>query len=398
MKLIESTASTPEGAHAATPAPPVATLAARMRTAHFPVSAETLHEWLSTLLRVCDAVEFAHSRLVVHRDLKPANIMVGPHGEVYVMDWGLARRLGGSTEATILPEASSDVAADDGTVTRTGEILGTPGFMAPEQARGETIGPCADVFSLGAILREMIHGDRIVNPASVHALSRRRNNRAPKIAPELLAICDTATAYHARDRFQSVNDLREDLRRFIDGRVVRVYARGPWQELRKWVQRNRLTSLSVGSAVLVVVTAAWLWIAATARADGVESTLNDVTSAFEELRIWAETEHEAGRNPTVPQLKDHFEMLVESKSGWRWWVCIYGDGLRVYNRMRVTRLDYEVSNYFRGMADKPDADAFWLDESGERKHVLYDLQNANDMIRNHNGIIRIVCCANPSRR
>ena len=97
----------------------------------------------------------AHSRRVVHRDLKPANIMLGDFGEVYVLDWGVARVLDDSEGE---PVSSSDiVSVDEG--TRTGQLLGTPGYMAPEQMRSVPVGPAADVYALGAILFEILSGE-----------------------------------------------------------------------------------------------------------------------------------------------------------------------------------------------------------------------------------------------
>ena len=116
--------------------------------------------------RVCEAVAFAHAQGVLHRDLKPANVMVGPFGEVLVLDWGLAKLVGelpaGATPAA--PAATAEDAAaltalaDAPTRTRRGTVLGTPGFMAPEQARGEVdaLDQRADVYALGAMLRFLI--------------------------------------------------------------------------------------------------------------------------------------------------------------------------------------------------------------------------------------------------
>jgi serine/threonine-protein kinase len=137
------------------------------------VSGKTLHEALAEetmtrqqLLRIvidaCLAVELAHTRGVVHRDLKPANIMMGDFGEVYVLDWGAARVLGDG-------RAVNDIATlDDG--TQTGPLLGTPGYMAPEQVRGEPIAGPADVYALGAILFEVLAG-RSLHPSGTAALA-----------------------------------------------------------------------------------------------------------------------------------------------------------------------------------------------------------------------------------
>jgi serine/threonine-protein kinase len=134
---------------------------------------------LRAFVDVCLAVEFAHARGVVHRDLKPANIMLGDYGEVYVLDWGVARVLGepvsgdpGAAPAIPAGFASSDArdasapsdSLDEGS-TKTGTLLGTPGYIAPEQLKGEPAAPPADVYALGSILFELLAGEPL-HPSS----------------------------------------------------------------------------------------------------------------------------------------------------------------------------------------------------------------------------------------
>jgi serine/threonine protein kinase len=147
-------------------------------------------ERLRTFQKICEAVSFAHAHGILHRDLKPQNIMVGPFGEVLVMDWGVAKLLGGETRAERdkpgkIPRQEHETSDPDivQADTAAGMILGTPGYMAPEQAHGDVavVGPRADVYSLGAVLRFLLRG----------------SGRTPKA---LAAIAGKATAEDAVER------------------------------------------------------------------------------------------------------------------------------------------------------------------------------------------------------
>ena len=152
---------------------------------------------LQAFLQVCLAVGFAHSRGGVHRDLKPSNVMVGAFGEVQVMDWGLAKVLSGqelpndprSAEALTVPSVAMDPnqttdhrpspeSTDD--LTEAGTVLGTPSYMAPEQARGEQTDARADVFALGGILCAILTGQPPFRGKSTAEVIQRAG---PRISP-----------------------------------------------------------------------------------------------------------------------------------------------------------------------------------------------------------------------
>jgi eukaryotic-like serine/threonine-protein kinase len=170
---------------------------------------------------VCLAVEFAHSRGVVHRDLKPANIMVGDFGEVYVLDWGLARLTREHGDGGAIGE---DVSSQGGE-TLDGALLGTPGYMAPEQIKGAaSVGPAADVYALGAILFEILTGAAL-HPKGPGALTstlvgieRGPAQRCPErnVPPELDELCTSALATRAPER-PSAADLADRLQGYLDG-------------------------------------------------------------------------------------------------------------------------------------------------------------------------------------
>lgn len=181
---------------------------------------------LGAFASVCLAVDFAHARGVVHRDLKPGNIMLGHFGEVYILDWGVAKIMN-ADEA--IPESDRIEASAPTSMVTTGAgaVLGTPGYMAPEQATRDPIDARADVYALGAILfeiltREPLHGRgdlTSVLASTVAGRVRLPSHAAPgvDIAPELDAICRRATARDPEDRFESARALNDALQRYLDG-------------------------------------------------------------------------------------------------------------------------------------------------------------------------------------
>jgi hypothetical protein len=177
-----------------------------------------LQPLLRAFVDVCLAVQYAHERRVVHRDLKPANIMLGDYGEVYVLDWGVARVI---DERPREPREPGHIdTLDEG--TGTGDLLGTPGYMAPEQVRGERVDAAADVYALGAVLFEILTGEPLHprDAAIPSTLSPPASpaSRCPErqIAPELDAACHAAIAFEPAER-PTARELGERVQRYLDG-------------------------------------------------------------------------------------------------------------------------------------------------------------------------------------
>jgi serine/threonine protein kinase len=184
------------------------------------VSASTsLAERLRLFLKICDAMSFAHAHGVLHRDLKPQNIMLGSFGEVLVMDWGIAKELGASE--TIRGERTNGDSVQPG-LTAHGTVVGTPGYMAPEQARGDVshMDERSDVYALGAILSFLFTGQ------APGPLPPRRQDRS--IPRPLEAICLKALAPEPESRYANVAELAGDIGDFLGGRRVRAYPEGPF--------------------------------------------------------------------------------------------------------------------------------------------------------------------------
>jgi serine/threonine-protein kinase len=182
----------------------------------------TRHQLLTAFGRVCLAIEFAHARGVLHRDLKPANVMLGDFGEVYVLDWGVAKLAGEAHEAVAAANVGAAFAQ-----TLLGAIMGTPGYLAPERLTPDAaVDSRCDVYSLGAILFETLALQplHVASGMSLDASTRagtdaRPSSRAParNIPPELDAICVKATALAPADRYASCRELQEALERFLEG-------------------------------------------------------------------------------------------------------------------------------------------------------------------------------------
>jgi eukaryotic-like serine/threonine-protein kinase len=197
-------------------------------------------------------VSFAHARGVVHRDLKPANIMVGSFGEVLVLDWGIARLTGGpgltpGEDGGADGGEPGDPATGEGELaeaaesrdpaTGPGTVLGTPGFMAPEQSGGGfgLVGPATDVFALGIILRGLVQAagppDRSLRP--------------------LASIWTKATQAHPDQRYPSAAELGDEVARFLDGQPVQAHRESAAERLGRWYRRYQtpivliLTYLSI---------------------------------------------------------------------------------------------------------------------------------------------------------
>ncbi|MFO0982377.1 MAG: bifunctional serine/threonine-protein kinase/formylglycine-generating enzyme family protein [Planctomycetota bacterium] len=236
---------------------------------------------LHVMQRVCETMAYAHSKNVIHRDLKPANIMVGRFGETYVMDWGLARVVGyddhhdlrlrdvALASQTAIHTERDDLrdTADSPLMTMDGDIVGTPSYMAPEQAAGRVheVGPRADVYSVGAMLYHLLTGQLPYWPPgtrmSPHTVLGLVVQGPPKpihaldaeVPVELVAICERAMAREPADRYADMGEMAEDLRAFLEHRVVRAYETGAFAELRKWVVRNKSVALATAAAILLAL-------------------------------------------------------------------------------------------------------------------------------------------------
>ena len=187
----------------------------------------SMRKLLSAFSQLCLAAHFAHERGVVHRDIKPANIMLGAYGEVYLLDWGVAKILGTEIEKDDARTSDPAIEQLSAVLTARGAVVGTISTMSPEQAVGGLVDARSDVYSLGAVLFEILTLEPLhpkgtveqVLGAILAGVDARVEVRAPDadVPPELAELCVAATRLHPADRIASAEQLHEALERYLDG-------------------------------------------------------------------------------------------------------------------------------------------------------------------------------------
>jgi len=196
----------------------------------------SLRQRLQLLLRIAEPLAFAHSRGIIHRDLKPGNIMVGAFGEVLIMDWGLAKVMGHASEDRFPSQHQPDHSSIEklsSPTTAHGTVLGTPGYMAPEQERGDVklIDQRTDVFGLGSILQYIIGNESASRP--------------------LLGICHKAMAVEMSARYPSVAELAGDVGKYLDDMPVSAYRENIIERTARLISRNRVAVVLVLAYLLM---------------------------------------------------------------------------------------------------------------------------------------------------
>jgi tetratricopeptide (TPR) repeat protein len=209
---------------------------------------------LPSLLAVADAMAYAHARRVIHRDLKPSNVIVGEFGETVVIDWGLAKRVGDSEPALALalPAGAEQTVA--------GAVLGTPGYMAPEQAVGREVDERTDVFAIGTIIAHVLSGR-----APLPDQSPPRLDTTEGMPPDLAAIVERATAADPARRYPSARELADDLRRFQTGQLVGAHRYSLRQLVWRWLRRHRAAFAVAAAATIVLAIVGTIFVVSIVR-------------------------------------------------------------------------------------------------------------------------------------
>jgi eukaryotic-like serine/threonine-protein kinase len=227
-----------------------------------------LQRILRAFVEVCLAIELAHVRGIVHRDLKPDNILLGDFGEVYILDWGVAKIVGEDDGGEF-----ADLHSGDQHATRAGAAIGTPGYMAPEQAHGlPDVDGRADIYALGCVLFEILAGEPLhprPGDTAPHTGERdprpSQRTRGRDTPPELDALCAAATAPERAERIATARELGDRVQRFLDGdrdlarrrdlardhlaRAQAAFAGGDAEDLRRTAMREAAAALALDPAL-----------------------------------------------------------------------------------------------------------------------------------------------------
>lgn len=223
---------------------------------------------LNSFIDICNAIAYAAARGIVHRDLKPQNVMIGDFGEVIVLDWGLAKLIESREDDSSRKELRLGELAD-ATETAAGQVVGSPAYMAPEQAaaQNDQVDARTDVYGLGAMLFTILagqpphRGTKTGNTAqdTIDLLNRISTGRTPllreidpAIPRPLEAICARAMHKGARHRYQDARDLAEDVQRYLADEPVSVMKDTRLQKTGRWLRRHRAWTQSIATAVILI--------------------------------------------------------------------------------------------------------------------------------------------------
>ena len=213
---------------------------------------------LGTITAIAEAMAYAHTQGVIHRDLKPGNVVIGAFGEVAVIDWGLGKLV---SEPPELPGTGT---ANDA-LTQHDAVVGTPAYMAPEQASGDPVDRRADVYAIGAMLYHVLAGSMPYHGNTDEILAMLRSappppieTREPQVPRDLAAIVAKAMAYSAADRYASASELADDLRRYQTGRLVAAHHYSRLTRAWRWLRRHQ-GRVAVATGALALAAAGTVW-------------------------------------------------------------------------------------------------------------------------------------------
>jgi len=312
-----------------------------LRLASGNASAVERNALLNAFVSACNTVAYAHARGVIHRDLKGANIVLGDFGEVVVLDWGFAKVQDRWDGAPLADDDTQDstsimsIRGDGGDASLPGQVMGTPAYMAPEQAAGrlEDIDERTDVFGLGAILFEVLTGRPPFTGADAAEVLRKVRTESPpqptdvrtRVPRALEAICTRAMAREPRNRYATVTELARDVQHWLADEPVQAYPE-PWTaRLGRWSRRHQPVVAGVGALIgtAVIAIAAGVVMLGEERARVVAVKLEaerkqaaaDAANAYFKSIALAEREIDAGN---ISRAIQYLADCPAERRGWEW--------------------------------------------------------------------------------
>ena len=247
---------------------------------------------LNAFVEMCNAVAYAHSRGIIHRDIKGSNVVLGDFGEVIVLDWGLAKVVGRQHDE----EAPITLGYDDtlATDTQAGAVVGTPAYMAPEQAQGraDRVGPLSDVYSLGAVLYEILTGQPPFTGKDKSEILRRVIEGAPlpphtlrPVASPLEAVCLKALAREPKQRYASARELAGEIEHWLADEPVRAWREPVSVRAGRWARRHKPMLTAAAALLVTAVVALGVSTVLVLREKGrTEAALVDANNNYEEMK------------------------------------------------------------------------------------------------------------------
>jgi eukaryotic-like serine/threonine-protein kinase len=324
------------------------------------------------LVAVADAVAYAHSRRVIHRDLKPDNVLLGDFGETVVIDWGLAKSLDDDDDEARAFGLDGD--ALPAGVTAIGAVVGTPAYMAPEQARGEALDARADVYALGALMYYALSGEHAHRgDTAQEVLSQRRDaqpvalDAAVRECPrDLATIVRKAMAPRSEDRYATARELAADLRRFETGQLVSARRYSWWTLAGRWIVRRRAL---VGAAVALAAVGGFSVQRVVRERNRAERALT-VARARADALVLSQVAGALERDPTaaVAWLRQYPLDGADRETAWN--LLVEAESLGVARRSLFAR-----DGFPGALAVSPVAPLAAM--SGERRVIVWDLARAS---------------------
>ena len=258
---------------------------------------------LEIFVKICDAIDFAHSKKVIHLDIKPDNIQVGSYGEVIVCDWGLSKIFDRQYKST---DINQELLTPDTLNTETlhGHIKGTPGYMAPEQISGESKTARTDIFSLGCLLYALLYREAPFKGEDLKEIlqktlsgSYRLDARVPE---SITAVIRKAMEVDPADRYESAGELKKDIENYLQGYATLAEEASSLKLLRLFIARNKALSLISFISLLIIISGTIAFI---------KSIQEEKEIAEENLRLFKEQKEE-----TYKAQKEYYQELITKEN------------------------------------------------------------------------------------